>query len=464
MDCSSSSRTASAPTKMENGIIVKEQSKAKNGSLFIDSFNAAPNAVRIALLTAGAIMMFAMVIFWMPPPCSMVSHPNSHHLSSLSSSSPDNLYNSNHSSGKNKSLWYAWWLEPFVATVAFGGWINWYWYHERKHGLSSATTFGETCHLQSGGPLFYSVLAYWIGIYMFQAILVKNSTCWWATPFSASKEMNVIPIGMPSMTWMTTSPLEEDYNGLLLLFLQDCTYLVAEVLSGLLQYDFAMFFLHWMMHDIPALRSWHYQHHAHEEQRALDNYNIRNGSDISNVINLGGKSNGNDKRSFPCEARDTLNHDLMDGSLQVAVNIVVQQYTLVAFLLWGWSCCGEMLLLSSQSSVVAGLSCLLPKSKLARILHNIIVTWLLVESHTSSPTPYVWRRWCIGVREHYCHHVGAAPSSSSGCSRSSISEPKRKIRRHQQFFGYLDQWRDQGWSWEFMYPTNKNYHRRDKKY
>jgi sterol desaturase/sphingolipid hydroxylase (fatty acid hydroxylase superfamily) len=461
MVCSSSSTTAIAPT-IEKGIIVKKQSNDKYGSLFVATFNAASNLVRIILLTGGAIMMFAMVIFWMPPPSSVVSHPHSHHLSSLSSSSPDTLFNI-HNNG-NKSLWFAWWLEPFVATAAFGGWINLYWYHERKHGLSSATSFGETCHLQSGGPLFYSVLAYWIGIYMFQCILVKNTTSWWPTS-SASKEMNMIPIGMPSMTWMTTSPLEEDYNGLLLLFLQDCTYLVAEVLSGLLQYDFVMFFLHWMMHDIPALRSWHYQHHAHEEQRALDNYNIRNDRDTSNRINLGGKGNGNDKRSFPCEARDTLNHDLMDGSLQVAVNIVVQQYTLVAFLSWGWNCCGERLLLSSPSPVVAGLCCMLPKSKLARILHNIIVTWLLVESHTSSPTPYVWRRWCIGVKEHYWHHVGTAPSSSSVSSNGSrsISEPKRKIRRHQQFFGYLDEWRDQGWSWEFMYPTNNDYHRRDKK-
>ena len=131
------------------------------------------------------------------------------------------------------------------------------------------------------------------------------------------------------------------------------------------------------------------------------------------------------------EARDVLHHSFPDASLQVLVNILVQRSTP-----WGTV-----------------------KSRMARILHNIIVTSMLTESHSASRTPYFWRRWFVGIREHRLHHLhdnrhrqysnnnsqplGQSVSSSSSSSSSSSlhSLQGRKFDRHQQFFGYLDDFR-----------------------
>lgn len=149
-------------------------------------------------------------------------------------------------------------------------------------------------------------------------------------------------------------------------------------MSGIILYDFVFFFVHWAMHDIPALRHWHAHHHECRSD--------------------------NDSGNLAVEAQDVLRHGLMDGSLQVFVNIMVQRHTI-----WG--------------SV---------KSCLARALHNVIVTWMLTEAHTASPTPDVFRRWFIGVRKHRLHHLGRQ-SHDKSCSTVEGFH-----RRHQQFFGYLD--------------------------
>ena len=219
----------------------------------------------------------------------------------------------------------AWWIDPMVATVAFGIFINWYWYHERRLGLSSSTSFRETIGVELG-PLWSSLVAYWAGIVFWKLVIPPAAT--------------EIPDGLPT-----------DVMGGL--------YLLLEVVSGIVLYDFVMFFLHWAMHEVPLLRSWHHRHHAFEGR---------------------------------LESRDTLRHSLVDGSLQVLVNIMVQRHTP-----WG-----------------------LVKSRLARVCHNMLVIWMLVESHTSSPTPYIWRKHFVGIREHHNHHLGSQYS------------------RHQQFFGYLD--------------------------
>ena len=89
-------------------------------------------------------------------------------------------------------------------------------------------------------------------------------------------------------------------------------------------------------------------------------------------------------------AARVLDHSLLDGALQVGVNILVQQYSP-----WGGA-----------------------KSRLARWAHNVIVTWLLTESHAVAG-PRIGRRWFAGVRDHHRHHrTGGRP--------------------YQQFFGYLD--------------------------
>lgn len=121
-------------------------------------------------------------------------------------------------------------------------------------------------------------------------------------------------------------------------------YLFVEVAVGVLIYDAVFFFLHWAMHAFGT--SLHYAHH-------------------SQVADL--------------RARDVLTHSLSDGALQVLVNILVQRRTL-----WGQT-----------------------KSRLARALHNLVVTWMLTEAHTSAATPAVARRLFNGVQRHGAHHRGA---------------------------------------------------------
>ncbi len=157
---------------------------------------------------------------------------------------------------------------------------------------------------------------------------------------------------------------------------QSCVLLLTEIISGIVLYDAIFFAIHWAMHEcrsIPFLSCIHKEHH----------------------------------REYKClEARHVLRHSLFDGILQVLVNITVQRHTP-----WGTV-----------------------KSRLARALHNVIVTWMLTESHSTSPTPYVFRRFCIGVKEHRQHHLfgGDSKVSCGGLGR---------FHRYQQFFGYLDDMR-----------------------
>merc|ERR1712217_783877 len=115
---------------------------------------------------------------------------------------------------------------------------------------------------------------------------------------------------------------------------------------------------HWSMHEIEVLWSVHGTHHS---------------------IDKG------------LRARDVLLHSPVDGFAQVFVNIMVQRHTP-----WG-----------------------MVKSRLARAIHNVVVTWMLTESHTISPSPRVARRWFSGVRRHRAHHLSGRPY-------------------FQQFFSYLD--------------------------
>lgn len=141
--------------------------------------------------------------------------------------------------------------------------------------------------------------------------------------------------------------------------LLETAYLILEVVSGVVFYDAIFYVIHLAMHKVPVLRSLHSTHHRNSE----------------------------------VESRDTLQHSVADASLQVLVNILVQRRVV-----WG--------------SV---------KTRLARALHNVVVIWMLTESHAAAPQPYIWRRWFRGVRDHRLHHA---------------NEP-----RFQQFFGYLDDWR-----------------------
>mmetsp|Transcript_13658 Transcript_13658/g.20326 ORF Transcript_13658/g.20326 Transcript_13658/m.20326 type:complete len:272 (-) Transcript_13658:675-1490(-) len=150
-------------------------------------------------------------------------------------------------------------------------------------------------------------------------------------------------------------------------------YLLLEIASGIILYDAFFFVVHWAMHEVTPLRFIHREHH---------------------------------KPSRTIEAQDVLRHSMIDGSLQVLVNILVQRNTP-----WGTH-----------------------KSILARMFHNVIVTWMLTESHSSSPKPDVFRRWCVGCREHRQHHL--ADGDGHG------SKTLGRNHRYQQFFGYLDIYRN----------------------
>lgn len=163
--------------------------------------------------------------------------------------------------------------------------------------------------------------------------------------------------------------------------LSELLCLILEIASGIVLYDAIFFFIHWAMHEVRFLRRIHLDHHS--------------------------RPNGT------LESRDVLRHSLVDGSLQVLVNIMVQRHTP-----WG--------------SV---------KSRLARAVHNVLVIWMLTESHAAASFPYIWRRWFVGVREHRLHHLVGERTGPSSCMH----------HRYQQFFGYLDDLRSA--------LGNKNYSR-----
>lgn len=245
-----------------------------------------------------------------------------------------------HSLGLLGQLLRAWWFDPLLATISFGTAINIYWREERKRGLSSYDHWNTTVSLNPDrGCVVLSGLCYWAGVLV------------WTKNVPSPGEF---PDGVPT-----------------LLDPQTALYLIAEVASGIILYDALFFFVHWAMHEIPALRKYHARHHSRPEGTL--------------------------------EARDVLRHSFVDGSLQVVLNILVQRRTP-----WG--------------NV---------KSRLARALHNIIVTWMLTESHTASPKPDVFRKWCVGVKEHRMHHLGIMR-----CGKGYGEH-----HRHQQFFGYLDDFR-----------------------
>ena len=141
----------------------------------------------------------------------------------------------------------------------------------------------------------------------------------------------------------------------------DAVRLALEVCCGIFFYDFIFFWLHLLMHTSSTV-AW-LAHHEQHHKYAADESGFR-----------------------------TVNHSLIDGTFQVLVNILVQRHTP-----WG-----------------------APKSLLARLLHNVILIEVLVESHTSSARPRIARRLFAGVDRHCQHH------------RNGGGPP------YQQLFGHLD--------------------------
>mmetsp|Transcript_712 Transcript_712/g.1134 ORF Transcript_712/g.1134 Transcript_712/m.1134 type:complete len:260 (-) Transcript_712:74-853(-) len=233
------------------------------------------------------------------------------------------------------SAFLSWWFDPLVASLGFMVPIYIYTFCELQSGTNSCKSFREFLWSSKETESFLtkSLLAYWIGILIWVRFIPSPP--------------GDLPSGIPDS-------------------LSSFIYLVTEVVTGIVQYDFYFFLLHWAMHECKYLNILlcHKEHHT--ARKTL-------------------------------EARHVLRHSFLDGSLQVLTNIAVQRYTP-----WG-----------------------VVKSRLARALHNIIVTWMLTESHSSAPYPNVFRKHFVGVREHRRHHL---------CGDGTFG----RCHRYQQFFGYLD--------------------------
>lgn len=157
--------------------------------------------------------------------------------------------------------------------------------------------------------------------------------------------------------------------------------LLFQVLEGILYYDFIFFWIHLLMHKTPQY-SWFFQHQTHHNQVLL------------------------------C-ANEVQHHSFVDGSLQVIVNIVIQNLSIYAYYY-------------SASK---------RKHFLSRLIHNVVITYMLTETHAGYNG-----FWCLhnlfpniigGARTHELHHTSF---NNNKC--------------YQPFFMYLDQ------LYEFMFKRN----------
>lgn len=142
--------------------------------------------------------------------------------------------------------------------------------------------------------------------------------------------------------------------------------MAIDLIQGVVAYDFVYYWIHRSMHKAPTFG------------RAM-NHNRHHSSGGSHL-----------------KSHHVLEHSIADGGLQVLTNILVQRYGLLG-----------------------------PRNWLARLLHNVVVTYLLTESHADLETSR-WRGiagWFPslfpGAVRHRIHHLHAGPP-------------------YQQFFGYLD--------------------------
>lgn len=141
---------------------------------------------------------------------------------------------------------------------------------------------------------------------------------------------------------------------------------LLDLIFGVWAYDFLFYWLHRAMHRAPKFGAWvsHSTHHGPGKK---------------------------------VRAHHVLEHSVVDGSLQVLTNIIVQRYGVFG-----------------------------PKNWVARLLHNVVVTYLLTESHADLDEHSTWQgvasyfpNLLRGVVRHRAHHANAGAP-------------------YQQFFGYLD--------------------------
>lgn len=160
-----------------------------------------------------------------------------------------------------------WAVEPAIASVCFALWMNLFRGGEVTKPFHRRLFSPPFQFLTSGAK---AISAYWLGVALWVALVPPPSAIESGCPDSASSLVR----------------------------------LCMECLSGLVVYDFVFFWLHLTMHLSPRLG----RLIGHERHHEFD----------------GAK----DKLSETCFR--TTHHSLVDGSLQVLCNILVQRYTL-----WG---------------------------------------------------------------------------------------------------------------------------------
>lgn len=228
----------------------------------------------------------------------------------------------------------AWWLEPAIATVSFAFWMNLF-----RASEGSTSTLAARIVTWPPSELTVSIasslVAYWVGILGWVLLVSPPSGIQTGCPTDAASLVQ----------------------------------LLAETCCGIVGYDFLFYWFHLSMHVWPNIGRLmgHWRHHDH------DGY-------------VGAAPAAE-------TAMRTLNHSLLDGTMQVLVSILVQRHTP-----WGT-----------------------PKVRLARWLHNVVVPGLLTESHSTGMLRIARRLFVFGgVRDHYLHHRHRGPP-------------------FQQFFSYLDE-------------------------
>ena len=140
---------------------------------------------------------------------------------------------------------------------------------------------------------------------------------------------------------------------------------LLEVGAGVYLYDVLFAPIHGSMHRKGSPAWWRRIHRTHHEARPA----ARRG-----------------KALVPLE---TVQHSYADGLLQVAVNVLVQRVPSVVWAGGGFA--------------------LAPKHSLSRVLHNLVVTYLLAEAHSGYDLPWMthraWPRVFGGAKAHDAHHV-----------------------------------------------------------
>ena len=153
--------------------------------------------------------------------------------------------------------------------------------------------------------------------------------------------------------------------------------LLSEVLFGIVAYDFVFFFVHLLLHRSDFLyRHVHKRHHTHS------------------FLSVG----------------TTVSHSLLDGTLQVSANILVQHLGLN-----GWG----------------------TKHPLSRLLHNVVVTYMLCEIHSEMDAPFsmhnLFPKAVGGALRHRLHHQKGGVHQKGGAKGRGGGGVN-----YQEFFLYLD--------------------------